>query len=169
MVLLVGGALLGGIVGLVFAVYFQDSWRARIVRRRSVSTAASMARITPEQGGPAYVAETAPLPEIVRHRRDQVLRELRAQRRGVGGVVPTWNSGSLLALRGYRISRAGAREHARIDLDTSPVDYATFAATVLGLDVDRGDQAHSVTGQRDRGRVGRPMRPPFAAARRSWA
>ncbi|HEV2782158.1 MAG TPA: NUDIX domain-containing protein [Actinophytocola sp.] len=161
---LVAGVVLGGFVSLVLTVRFEDRWKARLRRRGNARLAGAVRRMRAEADGPVHVAgfatsvylvegdgELVLEPEDIRIRlrggraelpgdvvslRDRVVKELRAARRASVGVAPSWDSRSLVALRGYRIARAGVREDARITLDVTRVDYATFAATVLRLDAE---------------------------------
>ncbi|MGQ0838030.1 hypothetical protein [Actinokineospora sp.] len=168
-VLLIVGAVLGSVFGLVCAVFYQDRWKARVARRKHLRLANAVARMHPEPSGPVHIAgkattvhllegdgnlvldarnitirlrpDAVDLPDAVAACRDRVVAEVRAE--AGAGVASTWNSDSLVALCGYRIGRSGGHEASSLDLDVAPADYATFAATVLGLDreFDRPDGA----------------------------
>jgi hypothetical protein len=49
-------------------------------------------------------------------------------------VVTSWNGTSMVALCGYHVSSVSDSGEARLRLETCRNDYATFVATVLGLD-----------------------------------
>ncbi|REH48550.1 hypothetical protein BCF44_105409 [Kutzneria buriramensis] len=159
---LVLGVLLGGPFGVICAVLFQDRWKARVERRKRLHVANAITRMQHQGDGMIHIAgrpttvhlvegdgslvlepehvdidiqrDPVPLPPEVAAVRERVLREMDVDRGNSVGVVPTWNSKRLVALRGYRISRTSRHEKSRMQLETAPVDYATFCATVLRLD-----------------------------------
>ena len=78
--------------------------------------------------------EPVTLPLSIASRRARVEQELRVEQHRKHAVSSTWNSNSLVALCGYKTICAGKDENFRLEVDTAPVDYATFVATVLSLD-----------------------------------
>jgi hypothetical protein len=78
--------------------------------------------------------EPVELSPFVRDARARVLDAMAASTTDAGGVEPAWNSETLVTLLGYRIARTGAREDSQLLLSACPTDYATFTATVTGLD-----------------------------------
>ncbi|CCH89515.1 protein of unknown function [Modestobacter italicus] len=75
------------------------------------------------------------LSAFVRDARARVLDAMAAPTADAG-VEAAWNSETLVSLLGYRITRTGAREDSQLLLSACPTDYATFTATVTGLDDD---------------------------------
>jgi hypothetical protein len=158
------GAFLGAVVSLALAVTYQDRIHDWVARQRRVRRARALRRVQVVDHGPIQIGghqsavhlvegdgtlvldephlivhlreSGVELPEFLEVRRQQIGAQL-ANRRA--GTVQTWDSPHLIALNAYRISRSATREDAILELDCTQTDYATFAATVLGLD-DELDQ-----------------------------
>jgi hypothetical protein len=75
------------------------------------------------------------LPPQVAVARDLAKSRIAASGSAAGDPFVPWNSDSMVALCGYRISRLPDSEEVCLRLDTCRNDYATFTATVLGLDL----------------------------------
>ncbi|MCK2220572.1 hypothetical protein MF672_043235 [Actinomadura sp. ATCC 31491] len=159
--LLVAGALVGGFVGLLLNVWFEAKWIAWSQRRRRLRFSRHIRRTVPEDYGPVSVGGVVtrvhivegdgqaviepdnviiklengkdPLPLPVELRRERIARQLRSSSPSPTNVR-AWNSATLVALQHYQVSRTPKGEHLSLRLHVTPVDYATFAATVLSLD-----------------------------------
>lgn len=161
LLLLVAGTVLGGVVSLATAVYWQDPLKDAILRRKRRRFASAIARDLLSSDGAVTIAgrstqvhliegdgqsllrpsdirirlssSRTPLPEPVVILRDRRLVQIEASTAD-SEARQTWNSDTLVALQSYRIGRSGTRESGSIDAIVSPTDYATFMATVLSLD-----------------------------------
>jgi hypothetical protein len=161
-VLLVVGALVGGVVGLVFGARYEDGLKAWFLRRERLSRSRAIQKAIVDADGPLSIgghhtdfhlvegdgetvlepanltvavrSTSVELPAAISNRRKRIAEELKAKRRGRQGSIASWNSRNMLALTRYHVTRTRNREDLELHLETTASDYATFAATVLGLD-----------------------------------
>jgi hypothetical protein len=165
--LLVLGAILGTVLSLLAAVLYQDRltrWTRRRKRRkesgkvfRSLETvggavvlAGHETRFHLVEGAEALFLDVAnvethlmpklsTLPLEIQRRRASALASLGGAEAPDAQQLANWQSDDLVALSSYARRRLGPVEELGLVLDLRQVDYATYRATNLGLDVDLGD------------------------------
>ncbi|WP_422734430.1 hypothetical protein ACN26Y_05670 [Micromonospora sp. WMMD558] len=155
------GAVVGAAAGLAMTVYWQDSWKSWLARRRrnrlasaihdtqAADGAVSIGRYTTEvhliEGDGQTVFEPdniavnfrqvrADLPPAIARARHRAIRQLAREKSNTQGGVANWNSTSLVALSRYHTSRTAPWEDVTLRLEGLATDYATFMATALSLD-----------------------------------
>jgi hypothetical protein len=155
-------SLLGGTAAGVFVgARYQDRLQRAVERRKRLRYARRIAKRQHGDGGvsvagletrvhivegdgrlllePAHIQirldqQPVELPPFVEAARARALERMSAPAADGSGVEAAWNSEHLVGLLGYRISRTGAHEDSQLQLSVCPTDYATFTATVTGLD-----------------------------------
>jgi hypothetical protein len=163
-ILLVVGALVGAAVGLIFGARYEDGLKAWFLRRKQLNRSRAIQKAVIDADGPLsigghatdfYLVEgngetvlepaylsiavrstSVELPNTILNQRKRIAEELKSIRRGKAGSIASWNSQNMLTLNRYYVTRTADREDIKLHLETTVSDYATFAATVLGLDND---------------------------------
>lgn len=158
------GTLIGSLFSLWLTVYYEERWtgyhrrhlhlrRTRAIRESwipvhgdgPVALASRRTRFYLVEGDGETVLESqyltvvhrperVALPAEVEYLRTAAEESLSAGRTDPDTPVASWNGTTLAALRHYQSTRAGDAEHVSLQLHVSSNDYATFMATVLGLD-----------------------------------
>lgn len=165
----------GAILGLILSAFFQDTLKAWLDRRRRLRHRRAIRRSQVESGGaisiaghltevylvegdgdtvlePAHVslslrAQRVVLPPILAVASKRVAAQLKAAKQ-MSDMITPWNSSSLVALSRYQVSRTPMGEGSVLRLTVHPVDYATFVAANLNLDMEIEDQSRLGTAPR---------------------